>query len=213
MYSNNYSSSKFTPEDMLQKADFNNYEKFKNSLVLIFELDDKIMTYMNNNNHIQIPIIDDNDVENSYNYVQWITYKLNTNVNNCIEKILSYLFCDKSCDFSDDEKGLRLLHLKKIMEKYGNAKTYFDKISERLWKKSSYLCENYDYYYSMASRKMVNILELQMNTIVIKSTMTPELATCNDYVTPINVSKLRQNGYAMIQGHPCKIVAMTTSKD
>lgn len=31
------------------------------------------------------------------------------------------------------------------------------------------------------------------------------------YVTSCN--KLRQNGYAMIQGHPCKIVAMTTSKD
>lgn len=30
---------------------------------------------------------------------------------------------------------------------------------------------------------------------------------------PVQCSKLRQGGYAIIQGHPCKIVAMSTSKD
>lgn len=35
----------------------------------------------------------------------------------------------------------------------------------------------------------------------------------NIEVHQVKCSDLRQNGYAIIQGHPCKIVAMTTSKD
>lgn len=37
-------------------------------------------------------------------------------------------------------------------------------------------------------------------------TVTPPL------FTTVPVSSLRQNGYAMIDGHLCKIVAMTTSR-
>jgi translation initiation factor 5A len=33
-----------------------------------------------------------------------------------------------------------------------------------------------------------------------------------EYVQPTKCSSLRQGGFAMIQEHPCKIVAMSTSK-
>ncbi len=35
----------------------------------------------------------------------------------------------------------------------------------------------------------------------------------NQETKTVKCSDLRQNGYAMIQGHPCKIVHITTSKD
>ena len=33
----------------------------------------------------------------------------------------------------------------------------------------------------------------------------------HEIMTTVPVSKLRQNGYVMIQGHPCKITYMTVS--
>ena len=83
---------------------------------------------MNDNQIFTIPVINE---ENPVNYIQWI------NQSGVTEKVLEYLFCDKSHEFSIDEKELHELHIKKIINNYDNINAYFSKVSERLWKKSS----------------------------------------------------------------------------
>ena len=213
MQQHQYTDPNFTLNDTLQKADLNDHKKFKSAIAVVFELDVKIIVYMNDKGLIEYPIV--SDEENSYNYIQLIS-------NTCIDKILSYLFCDKSShQYSNDENELRTLHIRKIMNKYENAITYFEKVSERLWKKSSWLHDNYDYCCTMASRKMTFELEEKANRLAIlhkQNQLGPaEPAEPRDpmyeWITPTKCSSLRQNGFAMIQDHPCKIVAMTTSKD
>ena len=212
MQQHQYTDPNFTLNDTLQKADFNDHKKFRSAIAVVFELDVKIITYMNDNGLIEYPIVCDE--ENSYNYIQLIS-------NTCIDKILSYLFCDRARQYSNDENELRTLHIRKIMNKYENAITYFEKVSERLWKKSSWLHDNYDYCCTMASRKMTFELEERANrlaTLHKQNNVGPRdlnnvgLET-DGWIIPTKCSSLRQNGFAMIQDHPCKIVAMTTSKD
>jgi hypothetical protein len=112
------------------------------------------MEYMSDNNIIEFRYTDN---KNPCNYIQLIS-------DTCVDKILSYLFCDTSREFTDDENVLRILHIHKIMKNYENANAYFNKISERLWKETSWFCDNYDYYYTMASRKIV--LELEKKLIL-----------------------------------------------
>ena len=45
---------------------------------------------------------------------------------------------------------------------------------------------------------------------IIKNEIINEI---NQGTKTVKCSDLRQNGYAMIQGHPCKIVHITTAKD
>lgn len=204
--SDKYINSNFTYNDMLQKADPNNHQNFRSTLVLIFELDIKIMEYMSDNNIIEFI---DTSNGNPCNYIQLIS-------DTCVDKILSYLFCDTSREFTDDENVSRILHIRKIMRNYENANAYFDKISERLWKETPWFRDTYDYYYTMASRKIV--LELEKKSNIKLQTKPYYGATIDDceydgYTKPTKCSSLRQNGFAIIQGHPCKIVGMTTSKD
>jgi hypothetical protein len=63
------------------------HRKFRNTIEAVFGLDVKIIVYMHNKGLIEYPTVIDE--ENSENYIQLIS-------NTCIDKILSYLFCDKS---------------------------------------------------------------------------------------------------------------------
>ena len=140
-----------TENMLLQKCDVDNYKNFAGALMLIFDLDPETVYNLSNRDFLWRPEAKSNDY--SVNYIQWITQE--TNERDPVEEILSYLYrksdpvWGEPYDFDNRELQLRKAHLDKIEKKYGGLKSYFETVSERLWKESSYLEDNYKHIVSI----------------------------------------------------------------
>ncbi len=140
-------NANMTENDLLQKCDVNNYNNFTGALMLIFDLDPEIIYNMSNRDLLWRP--ETKSIDYNMNYIQWITQK--TDEREPVEEILSYLYRKSDVpwgepyDFNNREIELRKSHLDKIDKKYGGLKSYLKTVSERLWKESLYLENNFSH--------------------------------------------------------------------
>lgn len=126
-----------TYDDLLQKANWGDYEMFCGGLACVFDLDPLIVGHIANLDKLWRPDIPQETQETYVNYIQWLS--LPPYYKDPIEEILSYLF-----------SKIDTVHMFKIIENHGNIDAYFEYVSTRLWKKSDYIRVNYEYYYTKA---------------------------------------------------------------
>lgn len=77
-------------------------------------------------------------------------------------------------------------------------------------KEESILSSYVDKIDELVTLKKLEIAEMKRQDLQLREN---EAKLSNQWIYPAKCSELRQNGFAMIQDHPCKIVMMTTSKD
>lgn len=137
----------FTYEDLLEKVKFENYNGLLAAIVYAFDVDVEIIYHIQNLDIIWRPKINN---DKKINYFQWIT--MDYDRRDICESILSYLFTDSDMyyddlfEFTDRELELRIAHIEKITEKYGNRSNYFNNVSTKLWRSTTYLVDNYSEY-------------------------------------------------------------------
>jgi len=151
----NYLKTTCTPmkyEDLLQRADEDDYGRFTGALAYIFVIDPLIIAQIANLDYLWRPNIKDKAV----NYIQWLT--CDNVMRDPIEEVLCYLFCKKdSCynepyEFNLTELKRRADHKLKIIREHGNMDEYFKCVSLRLWKKEGFIEENYGYFTERARK-------------------------------------------------------------